>query len=53
MVVTDRQWRTGDCPNTYGGISANTATAPALAIGDTAIGKAFEMLGFVAAAQVM
>ena len=41
------------CPNTYGGIGANTASAPALAIGETAIGKAFEMLGFVPLAPRM
>ena len=35
-VVTDRQSRTSDCPDTYGGTSANIASAPALAIGDTA-----------------
>jgi hypothetical protein len=46
VVVTDRQWRTSDCPDTYGATSANIASAPALAIGDTAIGKAVEMLGF-------
>jgi hypothetical protein len=46
VVVTDRRWRTSDCPDTYAGTSANIASAPALAIGDIAIGKAVEMLGF-------
>ena len=52
VVVTDRQWRTSDCPDTYGGTSANIASAPALAIGDTAIGKAVEMLGFAPPAPI-
>jgi hypothetical protein len=53
VVVTDRQWRTSDCPDTYGATSANIASAPALAIGDIAIGKALEMLGFAPPAPSM
>jgi len=40
-------------PDTYGATSANIASAPALAIGDTAMGKAVEMLGFAPPAPSM